>query len=123
MKIGIFLDDHRMPGEVTWLRLPKDCNHWLVVRTYDQFVGLLEDWALNQHIEIDYVSFDHDLGLGHGIPDKDCPDGLDCAKALVEWCMNWGKKLPDFVVHSLNPVGAENIRSYLESYRRHQNDK
>lgn len=59
-----------------------------------------------------YISFDHDLG------------GDDTAMVFVKWLVeldmdNNGQIIPPdftFSVHSANPVGALNIRSYLESY-------
>lgn len=64
---------------------------------------------------IDVMSFDHDLGcFESGVPK---PDGYDCIKFMTCWPMN--KVYPREVqVHSMNPVGADNIRSYDKSYRR-----
>jgi hypothetical protein len=39
--------------------------------------------------------------------------GYDCAKWLVEYCVEHGLKFPEYVVHSMNPVGKENILSYV----------
>ena len=59
-----------------------------------------------------YISFDHDLG------------GEDTAMRVVKWLverdldMN-GEFIPKnfmFNVHSANPVGADNIEGYLNSY-------
>ena len=46
--------------------------------------------------------------------------GYDCAKWLVDYCMDNGLKLPEFEVHSMNPAGGENIRMYLENFKKHQ---
>lgn len=59
-----------------------------------------------------YISFDHDLG------------GEDTAMTVVKWLVEMdlamsGEFIPfdfDFNVHSANPVGAENIKGYLDSY-------
>jgi hypothetical protein len=37
---------------------------------------------------------------------------------LVEYCMNNNLEFPDYQVHSMNPIGRENIRSYIESYKK-----
>lgn len=116
----IFLDDHRNPGEVTWCELPTlpPGKTWEIVRSYEDFIALLTGMSPETIV---HVSFDHDLGYGHGLPDHEAPNGYHCAKALVDWCMDEGKPLPTFTIHSMNPVGAENIRAYLENYRKVSN--
>jgi len=56
----------------------------------------------------DFISFDHDLGLGK--------TGFDCAKWLVEYCLDNQVSLPEFTVHSQNPVGKENIEKLLANF-------
>jgi hypothetical protein len=64
----------------------------------------------------DEISFDHDLG-GPDNPLGEGPlNGLDCAKFLVSYCTLNGKDLPKWSVHSANPVGKENIISFLKSF-------
>ena len=46
--------------------------------------------------------------------------GMDCAKWLVDYCMDNKKELPDFVVHSMNPAGGENIKSLLDQFKEFQ---
>lgn len=45
--------------------------------------------------------------------------GLDCAKWLCEYCENNDKDIPKYFIHSANPVGADNIRGYLENFKKH----
>lgn len=45
--------------------------------------------------------------------------GLECAKWLVELCMDKGLKLPKYLCHSQNPVGKDNILGYLDNYKKH----
>lgn len=73
------------------------------VRSYAEFVGYITKYGLP-----DFISFDHDLGLEES--------GFDCAKWLVDYCLDHQQKLPDFVVHSQNPVGKENIIGLLENF-------
>jgi hypothetical protein len=42
--------------------------------------------------------------------------GYDCAKWLVNFCMDNNLKLPEYYVHSMNPVGRRNILGYLDNY-------
>jgi len=56
----------------------------------------------------DFISFDHDLGEDES--------GYDCAKYLVEYCIEHNLQLPKFSVHSQNPVGKENIERLLNNF-------
>ena len=58
----------------------------------------------------DFISFDHDLGLGK--------TGYDCAKWLVEFCLDKNLILPEFQVHSQNPVGKEYIEALLNNFKK-----
>jgi hypothetical protein len=42
--------------------------------------------------------------------------GLDCAKFLVEYCLDNQIHKINFQVHSQNPVGKENIESLLNNF-------
>lgn len=95
--LRIFLDDERNPKVEQFDE---------IARSYQDF----EEIVCYRH-DISYVSFDHDLGLGK--------DGYDCAKFLVEMdIMIPGTITEDFTfnVHSANPVGASNIRNYMNDY-------
>lgn len=113
----IFLDDERIPTDVTWGEpIPFFIStEWVVVRSFDEFRTLLE--SLTEAPT--YISFDHDLGFGHGIPDLETKNGYDCAKYYVDKCIEQGWKVGDYGVHSLNPVGAKNIAAYLENAKEH----
>jgi len=74
------------------------------VYNYEEFVDYLERKGLP-----DFISFDHDLG-------EDL-SGYDCAKYLVEYCLEHQLPLPDYQVHSKNPVGKENIERLLENFK------
>ena len=96
------------------LRTPKG-NFDVVVRSFEDFITLL----CNHGNDITYVSFDHDLGEdGKG---EELPSGLDCAKFLVDHCIDNDIDLPEWNVHSANPVGAANINGYLLSYKNFRN--
>lgn len=125
-KYNLFLDDVRIPTHVTWVNLPM--TTYTVVRDYKQFCDVI----LNRGIP-KFVAFDHDLAFDqydnyHGIDEKGRliinydkfkeKTGYDCAKWLVSECQKLGVKHPPYVVHSLNPIGKENIISYIESYNK-----
>lgn len=76
-------------------------------RNYDDFIGFLMKNGLPS-----LISFDHDLGEGK--------TGFDCAKFLVDYCLDKGLKLSAWKVHSQNPVGKENIEKLLEGFEKFQ---
>jgi len=120
-KYYLFLDDFRDPQIVSWIDLP--LHDWTVVRSYKEF----RDAIWNKGIP-EFVSYDHDLADDHygsmnhgGAIDYDNlteKTGYDCAKFLCNECCKRGIKHPDFAVHSMNPVGADNIRKYIAAYNK-----
>ena len=50
------------------------------------------------------------------IPEYFEKTGYDCAKWLVEYCLNNDLDLPFCFVHSMNPVGKDNINHLLKNY-------
>lgn len=128
--IKLFLDDIRIPKDAINL-IPSHLNNfywdndWVIVKNHDEFSNYI-----NLNGIPDFISFDHDLADFHyefktedyenmseeemilkfGSMEK---TGLDCAKWLVEYCLNNDTKLPDYIVHSANPAGKENIEKYL----------
>ena len=119
---NLFLDDVRLPNNVTWVDLPPN-QHYSVVRNYNEFVDLVTLRGLPK-----FVTYDHDLADSHygdGLHGDNInynkykeKTGYDAAKWLVNECMKKGVKHPPYQVHSMNPVGKQNIISYVESYNR-----
>jgi hypothetical protein len=118
MKYNLFLDDTREPNKFL-----KDTRTWLVVRNYNQFVETIAKQGLP-----DFISFDHDLADEHY--NEEHPDydkfkektGYDCAKWLVEYCMKTSQSLPEWQVHSMNPIGRMNINMILSMYKDKEED-
>jgi hypothetical protein len=119
MKQGVFLDDERKVGQVTWLRLPNDVI-WQTVRSYEQFVHYIE-WFWKEHGKLpDAISFDHDLAFDHykasehGNYDGVEKTGYHAAKWFTNFLDEHGiKELPAWYVHSMSPVGKKNISDHL----------
>ena len=124
----LYLDDIRMPVNT----FPLSSNEeWTIVRGYGEFVKIITEKGLPE-----FVSFDHDLADEHYRQSMYNPDkhytkyytdgtfkektGFECAKWLTEYCMNKNQKLPEFYVHSANPIGKENINGLLESFKKSQ---
>jgi hypothetical protein len=132
--VFLFLDDIRMPVDAFSYTNKKMFiqEDWVIVRDYNQFV---------QHIELNglpkMIAFDHDLADSHYTPEELWTDyekskawqeqqvhkektGLECAKWLVEYCIDNDEELPDFFCHSQNPVGKDNIYWLLNNFKGHQ---
>ena len=115
----LFLDDVRNPSE---------CVHYMYQRIGKLNPIYLEDWHLVRNYKefkefvdknigkITHVSFDHDLADIHYDPSTWTESfkyheetGLDCAKYLKQLYEETNTPLPIMFVHSMNPVGTENI--------------
>lgn len=102
MTWNLFIDDERMP--------PDDGRTWVIARTLAQSMVEIIDRGMPN-----YISFDHDMGENE-------KTGFDIVKEIVAMDMDATDekyKLPadfDFYVHSQNPIGKENIESYLNNY-------
>lgn len=123
---NLFLDDVR---SIEMVYPNFNSQDWVIVRNYHEFINYIKNFGLPA-----FISFDHDLGFehtrwyfengGHGNP----PDpkevnfkektGYDAAKWLCDYCLDKNLKLPIYKVHSANPVGKQNIISYLENFKK-----
>lgn len=137
-KTLLWLDDFRNPFQdgAQWLvfsPIEATAKDVVWVTNYPEFV----DWITKNGLP-DGICFDHDLAEGHYhknmqegrinygsddfIPDAN-KTGFHCAEWLTEYCMDKGLPLPPYNVHSMNPVGKENIKGILEAFIRHQEHK
>lgn len=117
LRYNLFLDDERMPSDVVWCAI--GLGPWVIVRSYEEFRDYIKKNGIPHR-----VSFDHDLCDAHYQacfagshdygPEK---TGYDAAKWLVFHC---GERcpFPDYTVHSMNPIGRENITSFIENARK-----
>lgn len=127
MKKLLWLDDIRNPNETNL----DGIKHWLVfspiqepyeviwVKSYNEFV----DWIERNGMP-DGICFDHDLADISYNPNNQKSSfvyhektGFDCAKWLVEHCMDNNCVLPLWNVQSANPVGKENINGLLLGFK------
>ena len=112
----VWIDDIRDPQESTW-------QHWIKknfgtndfditwIKSYKEFVDFVDKNGLPSN-----VSFDHDLG------DVEDPNnektGYDCAKYIVDYCMDNDRDIPNYRIQSDNGPGRENIDKYLQNYNK-----
>jgi hypothetical protein len=109
----LFLDDVRKPPN----------SSWQVVRSYDAFISWMES-----NPTPDIISFDHDLAFEHypfHDPNPEQSNGSDIAYGnyrektgyhCAQWCVEHGRLPHVAIVHSLNPVGANNIFELLKTH-------
>jgi hypothetical protein len=121
---ALYLDDMRPK--------PPD-NHvfkWVLVKNYKEFCNYILQRGVPR-----FMSFDHDLALEHYAPSEHWgvgydaweraqdfkeKSGMDCARWLVEYCLDNDVPMPHFTVHSANPEGAQNILSLLNNLQKEQ---
>lgn len=125
LRTTLYLDDVRTPTET----LPNS-QPWVVVRNYSEFVDHINTFGIP-----DVISFDHDLADEHmadyyaqmlqnkyQIPSYEEykeKTGLDCARFLIRYSEQTGQPIKTCIVHSHNPVGADNIMKEINGYKRH----
>lgn len=100
-RVFIWLDDERpIPDE--WIRRANNDIYFVRVKNAQDLII----WFKTKSKEFDkiFISFDHDLGGDY--------TGYDVAKFIVENKCN----LTGFTVHSMNPVGSQNIIDLLTHY-------
>ena len=125
----IFLDDYRIPMDcikymhtrIGPMNTIYNDGEWFIVRNYPQFVNAIDRFKG----EITHISFDHDLADAHYHQDMQEGDidynaeelnndeydktGYHAAQYLKEVYEKENLKLPLMFVHSMNPVGTQNI--------------
>lgn len=124
-RISLYLDDTRTPTDT----IP-GYHPWNIVRNYNEFT----EWIIKNGIP-DLISFDHDLAEEHvddyfnqltnqGFQQPNYQlykekTGLDCANFIAEYCQKMKVDLKNCCVHSHNPVGATNIQSFINGFKKH----
>jgi hypothetical protein len=125
----LFLDDYRNPSECLsymYQRIGKlnpiyNEGDWYIVKNYPEFTKAIDEFKG----KITHVSFDHDLADGHyhknmqeGVLNYTSEDfnsddfnktGYHAAKYMKELYEKEKLELPIMFVHSMNPVGTQNI--------------
>ena len=113
MTYSLFIDDERVPMDVTWCSGQErhDYIHgdWLIAREWNEVLEIVLTYGFPS-----VISFDHDLG-------NNTRNGYEIAQKLCDMVLD-GVEMPKdfrFLVHSKNPVGAENIRKYMDNFLKH----
>lgn len=103
----LFLDDLREPRDA--YTDPRSAlgekDRWVVAKSTDEAKGLVLALGMPS-----VMSLDHDLG------------GEDTSMRFLSWLARdyWDtvSQIPTYLVHSANPVGAKNICSFMDSWRK-----
>lgn len=131
----LFLDDIRNPEEA-FIYTKNELfikKNWVIVRNYNEFT----DYIKRNGVPF-FISFDHDLADTHYTPEHLWNDynkskkwqsnqihkektGYECAKWLVDFCIDNKIKCPQYFCHSMNPVGKDNILRLLNNFYRASN--
>ena len=112
----LWVDDIRDPFENDgeWQNFaPIRASEVIWVKSYEEFVG----WITVNGLP-DGIAFDHDLA---DVKDDE-KTGMDCAKWLVDYCLDNGVDLPLFSSQSANPPGRDNILSLLTNFKKSQDE-
>ncbi len=133
-KYNLFLDDIRNPEaclnyKTNYMpenRMVYSLETWIIVRNYQEFIDTLkENFESGKFPKL--ISFDHDLAEIHYDPDYMQEEfsyyeetGSDCAKYLVQFCLDKNLDLPEYYVHSSNPSGRERIHQDMQDYFRYK---
>jgi hypothetical protein len=122
----LFLDDWRIPKDCAQYMWQRKVNctifheDWIIVRSYGQFISYIKTNGIP-----DLVSFDYDLAdveeLKESLPFEDWFNldedrvytGADCVKFLLHYCKENNLKFPEYIIHSVNPDGCEEIKNFL----------
>lgn len=108
-KIAVFLDDER---NIDFVKDKVEIYNynWVVIRNYFDFIDFVDDNLAN----IGLISFDHDIdSFDEGNLEW---TGKDAALYLQRACQDRNVVHPDFIVHSMNNIGKQNIISHIKNY-------
>lgn len=130
-KIRLFLDDVRVPENcllymhtrINNISLYRASN-WVIVRNFEDFTEAVK----YNYPAIELISLDHDLGEDVAIENRELglskraarkskkfvKSGYDCAVWLKQFYKEKNVTLPPIIVHSMNPVGTENIKNVFK---------
>ena len=96
MTWNLYIDDIRNP--------PAD-RDWLVCRSSQEALDRIVDLGMPH-----FISFDHDLG--------EDDTTMVFLRRFVNEVWDGVTSPPDYIIHSANPVGVQNIRSFMDSWKR-----
>lgn len=111
----VFIDDLRLPHEVTWECISYKDDDWLVIRTDKEFYRFMKDYDLSK---IDIISFDHDIQCFDDVGIE--TTGYNLLQTFILHCIDNNICLPPTVIfHTQNVVGKANMYAYYVNAIKH----
>ena len=113
MSYNLFIDDIRNPDwhECAWSGVDASLE-WVIARSSKEACDIVKQRGMPAR-----MALDHDLGERW-----DPKDRIDTVPRFLNWLaydyFEAGMTIPEYTIHSANPVGAENMRSFMESWKR-----
>lgn len=109
-----FLDDERSINDVTWIDYKLDRDYVLEFKTSHRLIGYIKRYGKHFDWENILFSLDHDLQEFEGDEEY---TGYTFIKWLVDYFIenDLSFDVMNFVVHSKNPIGKENIEAYVRN--------
>ena len=99
-KINLFLDDVRVPADVTTIHLPD--IEWVVVRTQDEFKSHILREGMPAVLSLDYNLADNKTSYHSVI-------------WLKQLCSHYNIDIPPIFIHSSNPLGVALLTNVLHA--------
>lgn len=110
MRYYIYIDDIREDARWYNTHLTREEYEPYICHNYQEVIDLVKS-ILENDAEAAFI-FDLDHDLGEGNENELEPTGYDICKWILENEIN----LTGFHIHSMNPVGARNMRQLLSHY-------
>ncbi len=110
MTYNLFIDDIRNPDwrECVLSGVDPDLE-WVIVRNSLEAIDYVSKHGMPER-----MALDHDLGYVN--------DRFDTVPNFLKWLANeyWNgtDPVPDYTIHSANPIGVENMRSFMDSWKK-----
>ena len=121
----IFLDDFRDPEDVfAYTHNQLYLVGWTIVRSYDEFIEDIKKNGIGSIYSLDHDLADSHYALQDWISLEDYEKfeektGYHCAEWLMEYCINNNQVFPTILIHSMNPIGRQNIQLLIDNYHKH----
>ena len=122
----LFLDDWRIPRDCATYMWQRKVNctifheEWDIVRSYRQFINWIETNGIPNLVSFDYdladvdeLKEELDIEEWFNLDENRVWNGLDCAKYLLNYCKEENIKFPEYIIHSANPDGVEEIKNLI----------
>jgi hypothetical protein len=127
MTYNLFLDDMRLPQDAFYYTnyMPYITENWVIVRNVSDFTSHIVENGMPKRISFDHDLSEHHYGILCDLKGNDMMSLHDTGYSAAKWLiyqhslhpeLDW----PEFMVHSMNPVGKENIESLLRSYEKNK---